>query len=196
MAKRNATTRSEVSWYEFRVWGRQARARKRLDALGGRVSDEEIDDWYLLSDDPDLNAKVRGSSLKLKRLVAERKGFEHWTSEHVDDADRAPEPFDDLIDEIPLGAAGRSPRKLRRALERLDPSLGIRPVQVRKHRRRYRFGTARAEITTILLVESGTRLHTLVIEGPDLDELVSLRRSLGLRGEANVAVHRAIDDAD
>ena len=192
MAKRDASANAEDSWYEFRVWGSHGRARKRLEALASAVAEEEFDDWYLLSEDAGVNAKVRGGRLKLKRLVGERKGFQHWISERVEDPDDAPEPFDDLMEEIPLSGSDGSSRKLRKALRRLDPSLGVRPVQVHKHRRRYRIGGVRAEVTTIDVVDSATTLHTLVIEGPDLDALVDLRKSLGLRGEPNVAAHRAI----
>lgn len=190
MADRDTLAGADVTWYEFRVWGRHRTARKRLEALATETSDEVVDDWYLLSEDVDVNAKIRGDKVKLKRLVGERKGFEHWVSERFAEAEDAPEPFNEVIDEIPLG----SRRKLPKALRRLDPELGVRPVQVRKQRRHYRIGTARAEVTEIVVIETDTRLQSLVIEGPDLDELVALRKALGLRGEPNVAVHQVIDD--
>ena len=37
-------------------------------------------------------------------------------------------------------------------------------------------------------------MHTLAIEGENLDDLVSLRKKLGLRDQPNVAVHEAIGD--
>ena len=43
------------------------------------------------------------------------------------------------------------------------------------------------------MCESGDVLHTLAIEGNDLDDLVALRKRLGLRGEPNVAVHEVIE---
>jgi len=36
-------------------------------------------------------------------------------------------------------------------------------------------------------------LHTLSIEGDDLEQLADLRTRLGLRGEDNIAVHSALD---
>lgn len=188
---RDASTR-----FEFRVWGRHERARERLEAMASEVTEVEVDDWYLLGDDPDLNAKIRGDAVKLKRLVGRRKGFERWTRERFHDADGAPRPFDHVIDELPLDARGASRRRLRKALRRLDPSLGLEPVHVRKRRRIYTVGDVRAEVTRIHLVESDAHLHTIVIEGPDLDALVALRKSLGLRGEPNVAVHRALAQKD
>jgi hypothetical protein len=64
---------------------------------------------------------------------------------------------------------------------------------VSKQRRRYRVGDLRAESTDITIAETGDVLHTLSIEGDDLDQLRSLRRRLGLHGHENIAVHNALE---
>ena len=69
----------------------------------------------------------------------------------------------------------------------------MRAVFVTKRRTRHSIGSLRAESTDIELRDSGEVMHTLSIEGDDLDELVALRRRLGLRDEPNIAVHDAIE---
>ncbi len=75
----------------------------------------------------------------------------------------------------------------------LDAAAGVRAVFVTKERRRYRIGDLRAEATDIEIRETGEVLHTLSIEGDDLNQLAELRKRLGLRGEDNIAVHNALD---
>ena len=70
--------------YEYRVWGKHDKARNLLDARGTDKTVETIKDCCFLGDDLDWNAKVRDSTLKVKRLVAEERGFEQWTSEWCD----------------------------------------------------------------------------------------------------------------
>ena len=73
-----------------------------------------------------------------------------------------------------------------------DLDCGVRLVIVNKQRRRFRVGDLRAESTDITITETGAVLHTLSIEGDDLDQLRALRRRLGLHGHENVAVHNAL----
>jgi hypothetical protein len=63
---------------------------------------------------------------------------------------------------------------------------------VAKHRRRNPGGLLRAEATDTTILETGEVLHTLSIEGDDLNRLVALRERLGLRGEDNAAVHNVL----
>ena len=182
--------------YEFRVWGRHRKARKALSRLADERTRETVEDCYLLSDDPSWNAKVRDDTLKLKQLVDETKGFEEWASGRFHTADDTPSPFDELFTALRLDRPARGKKyDLAKAVGRLDPELGIEPVFVEKSRVRYRLGDIRAEATDITIVETGETLHTLVIEGDDLDELVALRKRLGLKGEDNIAVHQAIAEA-
>ncbi len=196
------TTRSrdldvDQARYEYRVWGRHRRARAMLAELADGVTREQVDDCYLLVDEPGWNAKVRGNTLKIKHLVAERRGFEQWTSDRHRSAESVPSPFDELFEQLRLDRPQRGKRyDLRAATGRIDDDAGVRAVFVTKDRRRYRIGGLRAEATDLRIHETGERLRTLSIEGDDLDALSSLRRRLGLRGEANVAVHDALDAAD
>jgi hypothetical protein len=180
--------------YEYRVWGKHRAARKVLSRLATEQADERIEDCYLLVDDVPLNAKVRDNNLKIKQLVSEHKGFERWESGLHLSADTAPSPFDQLFDELGLDRPRQGKKfDLREAVSNLDPESGVRAVFVTKHRRRYRVGELRAEVTDIEIHESREVLHTLSIEGDDLGALIALRKELGLRGEPNLAVHEAID---
>ncbi len=179
--------------FEYRVWGRHAKAQRRLAKLADHETQERINDCYLLTDDSTWNAKVRDNRLKLKRLVAERKGFERWVSGNYYASDEAPAPFDELCDELDLERVrSKGSYNLTAAIDGLDPELGIRAVFVTKRRRRYRIGPLRAEVTDIVIKETQESLTTLAIEGENLGELIALRKELGLKSEPNVPVHQAI----
>lgn len=180
--------------FEYRVWGEYRKARKLLSSIGTDRQDEVIEDCYFLGDDPEWNAKVRDSTLKLKRLVAERRGFEQWESDWHPEADDIPAPFDELFDDLHLDRLQRGKSfSITKAVKGLGSDHDSRPVFVTKHRVRYRVGSSRAETTDIVIDATGETLETLAISGDDLDELVALRKQLGLKGEDNVAVHLAID---
>lgn len=194
MTKKRLDPRPTTARYEYRVWGKHRRARKQLAKLATERSRETVDDCYLLVDDRSWNAKIRDNTLKVKQLVAARKGFERWTSDRHRSADSAPSPFDDLFDQLRLDRPQRGKKyDLPKAVAALDADDGVRAVFVTKDRRRYRIGDLRAEATDIEIAESGEVLHTLSIEGDDLSELSALRKKLGLRDEDNVAVHDALD---
>jgi hypothetical protein len=181
--------------YEYRVWGEHRKARKLMGKLASDETRDRVQDCYLLVDDPSWNAKVRDNTLKIKQLVAEDKGFEQWVSGRHRSSDSAPSPFDTLFDELRLDRPQKGkPYDLSRAVEQLNPDLGVKAVFVTKKRRRFRIGSLRAEVTDIEIDGTGELLRTLSIEGDDLDELVSLRKKLGLREQPNVAVHQAIDN--
>ncbi len=180
--------------FEYRVWGRHVKARKMLAKMATEQMTETINDCYLLVDDSSWNAKIRGNTLKIKQLVAEHKGFEQWTSDRHRSADSTPSPFDTIFEQLGLDRPQRGEEyDLFEEIAALDGETGVRAVFVTKQRRRYRIGDLRAEATDITIRENGDVLHTLSIEGDDLDQLSALRKRLGLRGEDNVAVHNALD---
>lgn len=180
--------------YEFRVWGRHRKARKALKKMASEVIEERYEDCYLLVDDQTFNAKVRDDTLKVKQLIAQKKGFEQWASGRHRTVDSTPSPFDAIFEELRLDRPQRGKRyNLPEEVRKLDPDSGVRAVFVTKNRRRYRVGESRAEVTDIELHDTDQVLRTLSIEGDNLDELVKLRKELGLKDEPNVAVHRLID---
>lgn len=195
MAKRAPKTSNKPGGrYEFRVWGKHREARKHLQKLASEVVEEEFEDCYLLVDDQSWNAKVRDSTLKVKQLVAEDKGFEQWASGRHRSAESAPSPFDELFEQLRLDRPQRGKKyDLPKAVRKLDPDAGVRAVFVTKHRRRFFIGDLRAEVTDIDIHDTDTTLRTLSIDGEDLKELKRLRKKLGLRDEPNVAMHTLID---
>jgi len=193
MANNKRATRAK---YEYRVWGKHKKATRLLDELGTDRTVETIDDCYFLGDDQDWNAKVRNSTLKLKQLVAEEKGFEQWTSQCFEKRKATPAPFDDLFDDLHLDRLNRGKKfSIKKAVKGLDDDHEARPVFVTKHRTRYRIGSVRAEITNILIRDTGDELRTIAIVGHNLDDPVALRKTLRLKGSDNVPVHVAIDAA-
>lgn len=195
MSKRRPDIDPSEALYEYRVWGRHRRAVQAIEKLADSRSSETVRDCYLiLEDDPTWNAKIRDNTLKVKQLVAERKGFEQWASDRLRSADVAPNPFDTIFEQLRLDRPQRGKKyHLADEVEGLDPDSGVRAVFVEKVRRHFRIGDNRAEVTQIEILETGEVLHTVVIEGDDLDELKALRKKLGLQDEDNVAVHQVLD---
>jgi len=189
---RGGAISKDAAIYEYRVWGPHRDARKRLDKLADHVSSESIEDCYLVTDDMTFNAKIRDNTLKIKQLVAERKGFEQWVSDRHERAKTAPSPFDDLFERLRLDRPQRGKRyDLRTALARLDGD-DVRAVFVAKERRIYRIGELRAESAVLRVEGSDEPLHTLSIEGTDLGALRKLRAELDLTGQDNIAIHEVI----
>lgn len=181
--------------YEFRVWGRQPKARRLLARIADDVSTETVDDCYFLVDGPAVNAKIRNDTLKLKRLVGTKRGFQRWVSKRHKSVETLPPPFDELFDDLNLDRVRRGKSyDLERAVSELDPETAAKAVFVTKHRTIYRVGSMSAEVTDITVTSTGDVLHTLAIDGHDLDDLEALRKRLGLKNTENVAVHVAISD--
>lgn len=179
--------------YEYRVWGEHRRAGKRLSRLATNETHEKIDDCYFLVDDLAWNAKVRDNALKVKVLVSEERGFERWTSDWHRDPEHAPAPFDDLFEELRLDRPIRGKRfDLPKAVASLDDDSATRAVFVTKHRRRYRLGSIRGEVTLVDVQGVDGMLRSLAIEGDDLGDLVELRSELGLGDEPSMPMHAAI----
>lgn len=195
MGKKSERNRDDgPSRYEYRVWGEHPAARKKLDRLATSTVKERVNDCYLIVDDSTWNAKVRDNTLKLKQLVEDDDGFQRWVSGRHRDVESTPTPFDEIFEELRLDRLQRGKKyDLRRAAKRLDEVPGVRAVFVTKKRRRHVIGNLRAEATSIELRDTGDVLHTVSIEGNDLDKLIALRKQLGLADEPNLAVHEAID---
>lgn len=185
----------ENARYEYRVWGEHRKAKKVLSKLASDETSEQIEDCYFIVDDPAWNAKIRDNTLKIKQLIDEERGFERWASKRHRDAETTPAPFDELFEALGLErlAQGKS-FNLSKAVAKLDPDAATKAIFVTKDRTRYRIGSMRAEVTDVTVDSTGEVLRTVAIEGDDLDELVTLRKALGLKGSENVAYHVAIDD--
>ncbi len=193
MSNKNESNQTDGR-YEFRVWGDHRKAEKKLADMATTELREEFEDCYLLVDDDEVNAKVRDSTLKVKQLVSTDKGFDQWSSDWHTDADSAPSPLDEVFEELSLDRPQRGKSySINKAVKDLDDDATARPVFVVKNRRRYRIGSMKAEVTEINVKGRNKSLRTVAIEGDNLKDLVALRRELGLKGEANVPMHVALD---
>lgn len=187
------TRREERARYEYRVWGRHRAVRNTLARIATETWHECVDDWYLVVDDVAWNAKVRDHTLKVKRLVDRSDGFQRWAAERHETAGSAPKPFDELFERLRLDRDRRGKAGDLRALTpRVADTPGVRMVFVSKRRTRHRIDRLRAEVTDLWIGETGDTLHTISIEGDDIDELAALRDLLQLSDEPNVSVNEAI----
>ena len=196
---KNSTLSDELvnARYEYRVWGKYRKACRKLATMASEVSCEVVEDCYLLGDDQDWNAKVRDSTLKLKQRVSHKRGFEQWSSNWHKEADSTPSPFDEVFEDLSLDRPQQGKRyDLNRAVAEMDDDSGTRALFVTKHRRRYRIGSMKAEVTKIDVHGSENRLHTVAIQGDNVKELVALLRKVGLHGLPNVAMHVALEDEE
>ncbi len=195
MTTRGDQKKSDKTRYEFRVWGDHPKACRKLAKLADQKSSKEFEDCYLLGHDPKWNAKVRDDTLKVKRLVDRERGFDRWDSNWHRRAKSAPSPFDEVFDDLSLDRPQRGKSySLVKAVSTLDEDSAARAVFVTKSRTRYRIGSIRGEVTQIDVHDTSTSLQTIAIEGNNLDKLVALRRTLGLKGHTNVAMHVALDE--
>ena len=195
MAKNpQSTLEADDGTYEFRVWGSHKEARKTLKAMATSVTEEEFEDLYLLVDDPSWNAKVRDNTLKIKQLVANNKGFEQWASDRHHSVETTPSPFDELYETLRLDRPQKGKKyNLPKEVKKLDDEAGVRAVFVTKHRKRYTIGNIKAEVTDIEIHDSDETMRTISIQGNDLQELVRLRKKLGLKKKENLAMHQFIE---
>ena len=103
MSKKSANEQdTRRTRYEYRVWGKQRRARKKLEQLAKHESTERVDDCCLIHDELGWNAKVRDDTLKLKQLIREDAGFERWASQRHESAGALPSPYDEVFDQLRL----------------------------------------------------------------------------------------------
>lgn len=191
----NASTKTGHERYEYRVWGKHPSAREEIERLA--TSDEireQIDDCYLLVDDSDWNAKVRDSQLKLKHRTPDNRGFDQWDTQWCTASDTTPTPFDTVFEQLRLDRPQRGKTyDLERAVENLDETQAV-AVFVTKKRRTWNIGDMRAEISRVDLRDHDVRLHSVAVQGRDVERLTQLLEQLGLDGLPNVPMHLAVLD--
>ncbi len=180
--------------YEFRVWGDRTDASRQLARLAGDHDRQHLRDCYLLDGNPARNTKIRDSRVKVKYLVDERLGFQRWSSVWHAPTDGGRRPSDRLLGEIRRIAPESDDYQdaVAEAVEVFGADDRPSVVFVTKHRRRFAIGSMKAESTKVTVDGNPRSMHTLAIEGPDLDELVGLRAELGLAHVPNLALHLAV----
>lgn len=176
---------------EFRLWNPSASSVAKLIACGTRTGSDERTDVYLVGPDDSVNAKLRDSSLEVKRLVSTVGVLERWAPDPPIELPLTSEQLDGLLTD--LGIPGNGNEQWGDS-ELLDPALAVSSastgsaVPVRKRRQRYEIDGVRAEFTEATF--SDETHQSVAVEGPDSEPVRRLIGELGLSGE-NQAMHNA-----
>jgi len=155
---------------------------------------EDSDEMYVLSTARDPSVKIRGGQMDVKTLQAVNDdGLEQWlpvlkASFPISDADVAT-VFQALGAPLPvLLRPAYSLEELEREL--IEPSGGLRAVNVHKHRAHYTVGGCMAELSEIR-TDAGART-TIAVESPDADAVIAAVRDLGLASRENTCLPRGL----
>jgi hypothetical protein len=183
--------------FEYRIWGDAFADLPTPDAVPASA------EVYLLPTAVDgVNAKIRGGTLEIKRLLGVRAGLQEWLPEL-----RCRLPLPAAVIECELcPALGIRPPRLAQASYELEPLLealasagpGLRCVRLVKRRRPFELASARAERTRVDV--STLTIESVAIEAeafdaarqavtelqltraPNLDYVAALRRLLPASG--------------
>ena len=183
-----------VPRWEWRTFGpglddAESRVRE-LDAE--RV--EDSDEVYLLSTESDASVKVRGGQMDVKTLQAVNDdGLEQWLPVLKASFPIASDDVATVFEALgaPLPADVRPTYTLEELVsELIDPSAGLRAVDVHKHREHYTVGGCMAELSEIQ-TEAGARA-TIAVESPDAEAVIAAVRDLGLASRENTCLPRGL----
>ena len=169
--------------FEYRIWGE---AFPALPAPDGETVSREV--YLLPAAGAEVNVKLRGDALEVKRLLGTRAGLQEWLP-----ALRCPLPLPAAVIEQDLcpalGAA--SPRLMRasypleRFLDEVAGTLqGVRVVALAKQRRAFEVAGSRAERTRVKVGE--VTLESVAVEAERFEAAAAATDQLGLRRAPNV----------
>jgi exopolyphosphatase/guanosine-5'-triphosphate,3'-diphosphate pyrophosphatase len=167
-------------------------ADQRFAALEpGRV--QESDEVYLLSPHTDANVKIRDRLMDIKTLEqVNADGLEQWRPVMKGDF---PLPAVEVATVcVALGVAAVSGREAytleQLQAELMQPSRGVRAVQVHKRRLRYTINGCTAEMTDVVVDGKPTR--TVAIELEDAARVLAAVREMALDGFENISYPRGL----
>jgi hypothetical protein len=174
--------------FEFRIFGQTVVPFvARLESLMAESERSESGGVYLLAPEmDDVNLKIRNGQLDVKRRIAVVDQFEQW----------CPEP----VGTFPLSAAdnGASIGLLDTgaidAADFVGKFLSAAPthrvMHVLKARRHFARNDLMGEACEVVV--NGASIHSVAIEGEDLESLRTLRTAIGLDNAPNVSYVRAL----
>ena len=144
------------------------------------------DETYLLCERPGVNAKIRGNTLDVKRLLTAERGLELWSP-----VLQAPFPIDAqsigrLFAEwaVALPALGRQQYSQDQFLtDVIAVTPGIRVVATSKERRQATLDGCAVEVSTVTV--GARRVLTVAVESERPDRIEPVVRTLGLAGVGN-----------
>jgi hypothetical protein len=189
---------SEGRW-EFRAWdglGDAVRAMHSHLATCGPI--QALEDHYLLGASNSSNAKARGGAIKVKRLLANRRGFQRWAPEWCCEAPIEQHQIARLLGYLGLHVpsagvdAATLPRRIDDIPGWLHSEYGIRVVSASKRRARFAVGVGLAELSRVSF-DGSPEVTSVAIEGADLKSLSDLRRAFGLEESDNIPMHQAAE---
>jgi len=182
-----------VPRWEWRTFGtRFGSAEAAFSALTPEET-KDSDELYLLAPGG-ANVKVRDDLMDIKVLQKiDAYGLEQWMPVMkqgfpLDGSDVA-KVFDALGVAVPR--LDRDAYSLHQLLDQLvEPSTGIRPVNVHKHRVRFLVGGCMAELTDVLV--DGRPTRTIAVESEDGAAITRAVHDLGLDGYLNTNYSRGL----
>jgi hypothetical protein len=188
--------RTEPPRWEWRIFGADLTALEaRLGApIDAPRRSEEI---YLLNSATPHSAKIRDGALEVKRLLqVDRGGLELWSP-----AFRGELPLTAARIGEAFAALALAPPPLSAASYDQDALLGeivagpgeLRPIWVKKARRRYAFCGCAAEC--VRLQVGAVPLESVALESPDKARLEDALRALGADPRLNVNFPKGVERA-
>ena len=142
----------------------------------------------------DVNAKVRQGSVEVKRLIDLESGFQRWQPEWSADlpikASTVIRLFQELGASTPALSGTSVDESQLGGLVDADPELY--KAEVVKRRRFYSVDGVLAETTLTRFEPTKQFVPTVVIEGPDLDDLEPLLSDLSMDEADNTPMNEAV----
>jgi hypothetical protein len=169
--------------FEYRIWGQ---VFPELPSPDQEPVSREV--YLLPAEGAEVNVKLRGDALEVKRLLGMRAGLQEWLP-----ALRCPLPLPAAVIEQDLCPALRTaPPRLTRASYPLERFLdevasalaGVRVVALDKQRRAFEVAGSRAERTRVTV--GAVTLETVAVEAERFAAAAAAADQLGLRRAPNV----------
>jgi exopolyphosphatase/guanosine-5'-triphosphate,3'-diphosphate pyrophosphatase len=175
-----------VPRWEWRTFGDRFRTADAVFAKHEPTQVQDTDELYLLAPGAN-NVKIRDDLMDIKVLRdVDTNGLERW-----EPTMKAAFPLSTANASTVLGALGVSPPADITAPMSLDAMVevlragGVRPVEVRKHRIRYRVGDGMAERSEVHA--EGRSTWTIAVESPDADAVHRAVEALGFADYLNTS---------
>lgn len=171
--------------WEWRTFGeRFTQALAVLTALPHDIKDSA--ETYLLCPSPDVNAKVRGRQLDIKRLHGRDRGLELWSPVFKADFPLKAADVATLYREwaLPMPPLTRTVYTLEQLLrEVLTQTSAIVIAPIIKTRRQAQLDGCAIEVSTVRIGRQA--LETVAVESEQPDRIEPVVRRLGLAGMTN-----------
>lgn len=190
-----ALANSDAPRWEWRVFGADLSA---LEARLGAPIDapHRSDETYLLNAQTPHSAKIRAGELEVKRLLRVDDGLELWSPAFKGEFPLAAEKVNDAFAALALAPPRLSAARYdERAFlsDIVSCCTALRPVTVKKSRRRYSFWGCAAEAVRLLI--GAAPLESVAVESEDERRLSDALRELRADPRLNVNFPKGVERA-